>query len=210
MTRLLPRLLDKTGVDKHTQPKDPKNSGTDWLNRSVLDNSDQRVRERSAFLDAPDVMQGIKARDAVRGRFYAGGQYYNIPGKGETATPVTRESEDNAQGLLDDYKDRIKKGAAAAQNPMLNADDGEGKMTTRPGMGQEAEFIENNASPTEMKPMMQNTPYGGYVNGKPVDLESSNTPRNLRYTLTPEEVDEGLANGTLDQMQSELRPLPQN
>jgi len=213
------------GLDQtRTVDASNKNSGINWANRSALDNSDESVRRRTAFLDAPDVLSGLKARDHLYNKYYASGQYHEIPEKGGK-TEVTYNKEDvrrfmnadigseaqaEAQTLLESYKDRIKKGAATAQNPMLNADESEGKATATAATSQEADFTENNASPTEMKPMMQNTPYGGYVNGKPVDLQSSNTPRNLRYTLTPEEVDEGLANGTLDQMQSELRPLPQN
>ena len=206
-------------ADKYNKPKDSKNSGTDWLNRSAMDNSDESVRRRTAFMSGKDTLQGLKNRDAMYNKYYASGQYHEVPEKGGK-TEISYNNEDvrrfmnadigsqeqaDAQTFLNNYKDRIKKGAATAQNPMLNADESEGKVTANAEASAEADFVENNATPTEMKPMLQNTPYGGYVNGKPVDLGSRDTPRNLRYTLTPEEVDEGLANGTLDQMQSELR-----
>ena len=211
-------------ADKYNKPKDPKNSGTNWMNRSLLDNLDESARRSAAFLDAPDVLSGLKARDHLYNKYYASGQYHEIPEKGGK-TEVSYDNADvrkfmnadigsvaqqEALELLDSYKNRIKTGAAVAQNPMLNADEGKGKVTATTSNNQVSDFTENNAAPKEMVPDIVDTPYGGYVNGKPVDLTSRDTPRNLRYTLTPEEVDEGLANGTLDQMQSELRPLPQN
>ena len=206
-------------ADKYNKPKDPKNSGTNWMNRSALDNSDESVRRRTAFLDAPDVLSGLKARDRMYNKVYAGGQYHEIPepgGKVEVSynnadvrrfmnADIGSDQQKEAQDFLTDYKTRIKSGASVAQNPMLNADEREGKATAQTSSAAESDFVENNASPSEMKPSIEMTPYGGYVNGKPVDLESADTPRNLRYTLTPEEVDEGLKNGTLDQMHSELR-----
>ena len=206
-------------ADKYNKPKDSKNSGTNWMNRSALDNSDESVRRRTAFLDAPDVLSGLKARDAMYGKVYAGGQYHEIPGKGgnvETSyenkdvrrfmnADIGSDEQAEAQSFLENYKSRVKKGAAVAQNPMLNADESEGKATAASPSSNESDFVENNASPSEMKPAEEMTPVGGYVNGKPVDLESRDTPLNLRYTLTPEEVDEGLKNGTLDQMHSQLR-----
>ena len=118
---------------------------------------------------------------------------------------IGSDEQAEAQSFLENYKSRVKKGAAVAQNPMLNADESEGKVTAASPSSNESDFVENNASPNEMKPAEEMTPVGGYVNGKPVDLESRDTPLNLRYTLTPEEVDEGLKNGTLDQMHSQLR-----
>ena len=206
-------------ADKYNKPKDSKNSGTNWMNRSALDNSDESVRRRTAFLDAPDVLSGLKARDAMYGKAYVGGQYREIPEPGGEVevsynnadvrkfmnADIGSDQQKEAQAFLTDYKTRIKSGASVAQNPMLNADEREGKATAEVTEPEQADFVENNASPSEMKPATEMTPYGGYVNGKPVDLGSRDTPRNLRYTLTPEEVDEGLKNGTLDQMHSELR-----
>jgi len=208
------------GLDQtRTVDASNKNSGINWANRSALDNSDESVRRRTAFLDAPDVLSGLKARDHLYNKYYASGQYHEKPEKGGK-TEVSYDNADvrrfmnadigsaeqqEAQNLLDSYKNRIKTGAAVAQNPMLNADEGEGKITATASSNQEADFVENNASPGDVKPAAVMTPYGGYVNGKPVDLMSRNTPRNLRYTLTPEEVDEAIKKGTLNEDVSQLR-----
>ena len=170
------QAFGKDWVDKYKTKEDPKNSGINWANRSALDNSDEKVRRRAAFLDAPSVMEGLKARDAMYGKVYAGGQYHEIPEKGGNVevtyepgkvqemmrADVGSDAQAKAQSFLADYKDSIKSGASASQNPMLNADEDEGKGATA-GLDQNAtDFVENNASPTEMVPMLKD----GFINGK--------------------------------------------
>ena len=65
---------------------------TDWLNRSVMDNSDENVRRRAAMLDdyndkdgnPVSIMERMRNQEAIQGRVYAGGQHYQVnPMKGQ-------------------------------------------------------------------------------------------------------------------------------
>ena len=49
--------------------------GTDWLNRSALDNSDKNLARRRAFLDAESSLQGLRDAEATQNIVYAGGQH---------------------------------------------------------------------------------------------------------------------------------------
>lgn len=170
------QAFGKDWVDKYKTKEDPKNSGINWANRTAADNSSESVQRRRAVLDAPSVLEGLKARDAMYGKVYAGGQYHEIPEKGGNVevtyepgkvqemmrADVGSDAQAQAQAFLADYKDSIKSGAASSQNPMLNADEDEGKGATA-GLDQSAtDFVENNASPTEMVPMLKD----GFINGK--------------------------------------------
>lgn len=59
--------------------------GTDWLNRSALDNSDENVRRRTAMLDTDvPILQAMRNQEAVQNRFYAGGKHYSLnPNRGQ-------------------------------------------------------------------------------------------------------------------------------
>jgi hypothetical protein len=48
-----------------------------WANRTMADNSDEKVRRRSAFLDPNvNIMQAMRNQEAIQGRVYAGGKHY--------------------------------------------------------------------------------------------------------------------------------------
>ncbi len=57
-----------------------------WANRTMADNSDEKVRRRSAMLDdAVDadgnplgIMQRMRNQEAIQGRVYAGGKHYQV------------------------------------------------------------------------------------------------------------------------------------
>ena len=59
---------------------------TDWLNRSAMDNSDERVRRRAAMLDDYNGADGNPVRltermqnqEAIQGRKYAGGKHWQV------------------------------------------------------------------------------------------------------------------------------------
>lgn len=60
-------------------------SATDWLNRSVMDNSDENVRRRAAMLDTDvPILQAMRNQEAIQGRVYAGGKHYSVnPNRGQ-------------------------------------------------------------------------------------------------------------------------------
>ncbi len=48
-----------------------------WANRTMADNSDEKVRRRSAFLDPNvNIMQAMRNQEAIQGRRYAGGKHW--------------------------------------------------------------------------------------------------------------------------------------
>ncbi len=83
---------DQSGVESYTRNggmnKDYKqmdvNPGekvpeekVNWANRTMADNSDEKVRRRAAFLDPNvNIMQAMRNQEAIQGRVYAGGKHY--------------------------------------------------------------------------------------------------------------------------------------
>ncbi len=83
---------DQSGVESYTRGeemnKDYKqmdvNPGekvpeekVNWANRTMADNSDEKVRRRSAFLDPNvNIMQAMRNQEAIQGRVYAGGKHW--------------------------------------------------------------------------------------------------------------------------------------
>jgi hypothetical protein len=51
---------------------------TDWLNRSMADNSDKNLARRRAFLDAESSTQGLRDAESTLGIVYAGGQHHML------------------------------------------------------------------------------------------------------------------------------------
>jgi hypothetical protein len=50
-----------------------------WANRTMADNSDEKVRRRSAMLDGNvGIMQAMRNQEAIQGRVYAGGKHYQV------------------------------------------------------------------------------------------------------------------------------------
>ena len=50
-----------------------------WANRSMADNSDEKVRRRSAMLDGNvGILQAMRNQEAIQGRVYAGGKHYQV------------------------------------------------------------------------------------------------------------------------------------
>jgi len=48
-----------------------------WANRTMADNSHEKMRRRSAFLDGDvGIMQAMRNQEAIQGRVYAGGKHY--------------------------------------------------------------------------------------------------------------------------------------
>ncbi len=48
-----------------------------WANRTMADNSDEKVRRRSAMLDGDvGIMQAMRNQEAIQGRVYAGGKHW--------------------------------------------------------------------------------------------------------------------------------------
>jgi hypothetical protein len=83
---------DKSGVETYQRGKNMKadykqmdvNPGQNvpeekinWANRTMADNSDEKVRRRSAMLDGNvGIMQAMRNQEAIQGRVYAGGKHW--------------------------------------------------------------------------------------------------------------------------------------
>ena len=135
-------VADKTDQDRTQSPArtiDPQNSGTNWMARTAADNSDVSVLRKQAFLDADDIMTGLRNSQAYTGVGYAGGQHIYY-GDG-TADPTFISKEDarmltqgKASGteeeFLSKYTGKVKDMAesvevpkpADAQNPDITED----------------------------------------------------------------------------------------
>ena len=83
-----------------------------WANRTMADNSDEKTRRRSAFLDAKGSMQGLRDSEAVQGISYRGGNHYIADGKGgDSLTKVEnkddmrtyKSGEEGARQIRDKY-----------------------------------------------------------------------------------------------------------
>ena len=99
----------------------PSDTGTDWLNRSAADNSDQKLARRRAFLDAEGSMQGLRRAEATQGIVYAGGQHHmvnpNAGQEGQNDFVSIGDKDDvrgyksgrlSAQDMKDKYVTKIK------------------------------------------------------------------------------------------------------
>ena len=76
-------------------------SKTDWLNRSMADNSDKNLARRRAFLDAESSLQGLRNAEATQGIAYAGGQHHLLnPNRGQEGQNdfVTIDDKDDVRG----------------------------------------------------------------------------------------------------------------
>ena len=85
-------------------------------------------KRRTAFLDAPDSMSGLKRREMMRGYITAGGQKYAITpefiksGDAKDLGPVLTSqqvAQAKAQELLDNTVENVIKSPAVTQTPML-------------------------------------------------------------------------------------------
>ena len=185
-----------------------------------------------AFLDYDGPggsMMALRAANASQGIAKQGGQAFAVDAEGnyqkitDEGYEMRKSGKIDAQTLLDEHLAQVpgkvvdkavNEGDAdvvtepgAAEVPTLTEtviDGSDMSSTTYTGEEEIDEFfantrknIQGNAASTP--PSTPDTPA--------VDLGSRDTPLNQRYTLTPEEVDEGLKNGTLDQMQSQLMSL---
>ena len=67
---------DYKQMDVNPGEKAPEEK-VNWANRTMADNSDEKVRRRSAFLDPNvNIMQAMRNQEAIQGRVYAGGKHY--------------------------------------------------------------------------------------------------------------------------------------
>ena len=74
---------------------------TDWLNRSMADNSDKNLARRRAFLDAESSLQGLRNAEATQGIVYAGGQHHMLnPNRDQEGQNdfVTIKEKDDVRG----------------------------------------------------------------------------------------------------------------
>lgn len=74
-----------SATDSPKSGTDPKNSGTNWGARTAADNSDKNMARRRAFLDGNlNSMQALRAIEAQKDVFYAGGQHHIVnPNRGQ-------------------------------------------------------------------------------------------------------------------------------
>ena len=79
----MPAAMDAYGKgqtpENYSVGESTESGKTDWLNRSMADNSDEKVRRRSAMLDGNvGIMQAMRNQEAIQGRMYAGGKHYQV------------------------------------------------------------------------------------------------------------------------------------
>jgi hypothetical protein len=87
-----------------------------WANRTMADNSDEKLARRRAFLDAKGSMQGLRRSEAVQNMTYYGGQHYIGDGKGgKDLIAITdrddvykyKEGPEGARQIRDKYVDAL-------------------------------------------------------------------------------------------------------
>lgn len=131
-------------------------SGTNWLNRTMTDNSDPNIARRRAFLDAESSMAGLRAVEAQKGMVYAGGKHHMLnPNRGQ-------EGENDFFEITKDQARGYKSGRLGAQD-LLNtyvANGGaktptEGEFTeAKPDIPSHSEMPMNMPAASEFKPGM--------------------------------------------------------
>ena len=126
-------------------------------------------KRRTAFLDAPDSMSGLKRREMMRGYITAGGQKYAITpefiksGDAKDLGPVLTSqqvAQAKAQELLDNTVENVTKSPAVTQTPMLGEvepvfegpDPAYGKIS-KVMPENEGIFVENNATEFDLNPL---------------------------------------------------------
>ena len=142
--RLDAALADKDGINKYM---------------SKFSSGDQERAARRAFLDGDDSYAGLRARDAVNGVVYAGGQHYIDGGEGNPAQRLTdpQNARDIASGKAkaqDFLQKKVTETTAAAKQEPTVMDDGAISQSfkrdtpisaTMPGdIGGSVEFDSNN------------------------------------------------------------------
>ena len=141
------------------------NGKTDYMQPVI----DAETMRRRAFLDEPDIMQGLKNREMQSGYMTVGGQTRAITpeflksGSAEDlGAELSMEERDQlkvaerastAQTFLEDRMKNVIAPSATTQNPMLGAGEGfdatDGKTTKYMDVST-ANFVENMATPAEM------------------------------------------------------------
>ena len=92
---------EQVDVKPSDTAKGPQNSGINWANRTMADNSDAKLARRRAFLDAEGSMQGLRRAEATQGIVYAGGQHHMVnPNRGQEGQNdfVTIKDKDDVRG----------------------------------------------------------------------------------------------------------------
>lgn len=116
--------------DNESDGESSGNSGINWANRTMADNSDPNLARRRAFLDAEDSLSGLRAVEAQQGIVYAGGQHNVLnPNRGqEGENDFFAIDKDDARGYksgrlgAQDLKDKYIKNISAGMEsePAVN------------------------------------------------------------------------------------------